>query len=498
MTTADTPTTPETAAPASTDLDFDSLIATSDTAAVADDFDSLVSSSTPDDDGPTLAALALREQVSSDDFGVLNVEDFAAFNASDYTPEAGEYIFSVEQKYLKEATRTTGNTVSKTAAQFGAVKVALLKDKEGRDFMRLQTFAQSAFSEQLIPLPQAVNPALDPNKPVAFVMDHSVLAKIADKFPDAVITFKFLADKKLLVIEQDKTKLEIGTFERTDFTEYHSKIGEPQMKGKVNPTLLRNGVKFLQNFTRKDDIQANLSLIEFRDSEIVGGTLSALGVFSSELIGDLTMKVKYEAIQTFEKMLSRFNPENTYLFETDSFYILRDETLYFGFEATKHSFPATAQFFKIASEENVLIPRVQLLNSLFKLSVVNVDRDLTVNMALDGIGHDAVLTLTTEDASGKKSRDELKVTRRANEGADPSFEPWDINVNITGLIKVVGHFDTANVELELLAKKALLVLDEGEQYKASTILALQSEEQIAKRKAARSASATKAEAKEAA
>lgn len=442
----------------------------------SDDFTDLISAG--DGESQEEVAARIQSEMKQTAFGTVSVTDFSDFNSQDITPDTGEYNFSVEQKYLKEACSTTRLTTSSRAA-FGAVKVTIFRNK-----LRLATFNQAAFSEMLIPL-SSPSTSIEDGKEVSFIFDHSVLSKISTTFIDAIISGTFVAEKNLLVLRSGETRLELSTFPKTEFIEYHTKIGEPVLKSTINPEVLRKGVRYAAPFVKKDDIQLNLSLIDIRNGQVLGGGYASIGVFSTEALKNIDIKVKYENIKTFEAMLSKFNVENTHLFETDSFYIMRDENLYFGFEKTTFSFPPVDSFFKVQPDDFTLIPRAQFLNSLYKLSVVSIDRDLLVRLQLEGSGADAKITLTTKDSSGKQSRDILSVYRNHAEGQKSTFEAWDVNVNIASLIKIIGHFESANVQLEKLANKALMVVDEGEGYKANTILSLLTEDQVQKVKTAK-------------
>lgn len=431
------------------------------------------------DAGDDQQAAAINNELKSSTFGSLDIKDFSDFNAQDVVPDDGTYVFSVEQKFLKEATAVTRLT---TAARgtFGVTKVTLFRDK-----LRLSTFNQTAFSEMLIPLHEKT-PSLADGQEISFIFDHAVLSKIANTFVDAIVSFQFIAEKHLLIITSGKTKLELSTFNKTDFTDYHAKLGSPEYKAQINPLTLRRGIQYAGTFVKKDDIQLNLSLIDVRDGQVLGGSYSAIGIYQAKALADQNVRIKYEVIQILDKILGKFHETNTHLFETDNYYILRDENLYLGFEKTEFSFPPVKAFLDIKATDHILVPRSNLLNALYKLSVVSVDRDLLVNIKLEGLGAQAVATLVTKDASGKESQDVLQVFRQAANGVDPaSLEPWDININILAFIKIASHFESANVHLELLSGKAVAIKDSGDDFDATTILSLLNADQVAAVKAQR-------------
>lgn len=457
-------------------VEFDptELIAT--TPSGVTEFTDLMETSSSDDAMQERVAAELR----SGAFGMIDVKDFSAFSAHDTIVSEGVYAFQVEQKFLKAATQMTKFTTMLSKGGFGAVKVTLFPTR-----LRLATFNQSAFSEVFIPL-HATVANIDKGKEIAFIFDQGVLTKIAQSFVDAVIQFSYDAAKSLLTITSGKTQLQLSTYAKLEFVDYHNKIGEPRYLCQLTPELLRKAINYTSLFVRKDDLQLNMSLIDIRDASVIGGNYASIGVFQSDKFKGLDLRIKYDIIKAFEAIIPRFNPENTHLFETDLFYIVRDENLYFGFEKTQSKFPPINKFLEMQAPDHVLVPRVMLLNSLYKLSVVSVDRDLLVRTVISGSGTEATLTLMTKDATGKVSSDVLSVVRNSNDLGGSDFEDIDIFVSINAFIRVVSHFDSANAQLEVLGRKALVIKDEHEgEWHATTLLSALTEEVVAQQKAKR-------------
>jgi hypothetical protein len=277
----------------------------------------------------------------------------------------------------------------------------------------------------------------------------------------------------MLHIEQGEVQAREVTLNPKTFTDYHVKIGTNRLIGKVNPVILRQGVAYLQPFARKDDVQANLSLIEVRDGAVIGGSPAALGSFSSPLFNNLNLKIKYEIIAPLEKMLARFNPERTFLLETDNYYILRDDNLCFGFERHAHDFPALGKFFKIPSEAYVLVPRSRLLTRLLQIEVFCPDSDAFVQIHVEGAGSDTRLHLTTRILDDAPSTTTLECSRQAHPSyaATATFPAWGLFVNVHAFIKIVTCFDSAHVQFEILGDEAMRVSDAGDGFEAKTLLA---------------------------
>lgn len=410
-----------------------------------------------------------QKELKESSFGVVDIQNFEDFNKEDYVPQEGEYKFSVEQKFLKVATSITRLTASGSASSFGACKITLFNNK-----IKVSSFNQINFSEVFVPLHENLEPAQEETeKEKSFIFDHNILAKISQRFSDSIITFIFNAEKSLLMIKSGKSELQLSTYPETDFTAYHSKIGETEHKGKIDTNLFRTAIKYISQFVKKNDVQLTLSIAELRDGYLTGGNNSSIGVFKSPKLEGINVKIKYEVLSILEKILPHFHGVNTHLFETDSFFILRDENLYFGFEKVIHSFPPVDDFFKSKTKGyKAIIPREELLNSLHKLSVVSINKDLLVKGIISGNAAEAELQLITKDTIGRQSTDSISINKQSTSKEVGNSE---FNLNITNFIKLVTHFNSANIVLEEI-KKAIKIKDEGEDFEAFTFLTMLEEE----------------------
>lgn len=438
-----------------------------------------------------VSAEEIEEEFERGDFGTLDVKDFTDFSVKDYIPKEGEFRFVVEQKFLKEATSITRLTAQVAKSTYNTVKLTLFEDR-----LKLSTYNTTAFSEIVIPLYKNVE-NLD-EKQISFIFDQDVLSKIANAFVDAIIVFDFVASKQLLIIESENTRLELTTYAETDFIDYHAKIQkEPDYIGVVDVEALRQGVKYTSQFVKKDDIQMNLSLIDIREASIIGGNYASIGVFESERVAGVNLKIKYEIIDIFEKILGKLKPGSTHLFETDSFYLFRDSSLYFGFERSSFAFPAVNQFFEMKAADYTLVPRNLFLNSLLKLSVVSVDRDMLVKLGITGQGQECEIELSTRDVSGKQSNDKISAFRAAANG-EVDFKTIECFINLSFLIKISSFFESQNIRLQFIGGKAMLIedTDEENKYKASTIMSLLDEKQVEAQREVRKKTEEKAKPKD--
>lgn len=431
---------------------------------MSDDFDPMGNVDSGDSAEGVEVRNALRDSVAATD-----LSDFTDFDARDDITGEGEFEFSVEQRFLKEATRSTKLTVGGSKDAYTTAQCTVFKDR-----MRIRTFNLSAFTEVIVPLSgEAVN--VEDGGEVTFIFDNVVLTRLADTIVGGVITFVLDAGKSLLEVHSGKTKLVLSTKERAAFVEYHSRLGRGVHVSAVNPQALKAALEFSTLFVKKDKVQLNYSLAEVRGGSVVGGSAASFGVYRSEGLEGFSLKVPFETLGILPKVLPRFNADNTHLFEFGDWYVLRDEALYFGWKKTSFAFPPVDRFFANPPDDFVLIPRSVFLNSLDRLSLVSANKELMVKLGVSGSGAEASLYLSTKDDAGRVSGDAMQVFRGAvDEGKGSAFEPWEFSIHLGQLCRSLNHFSTANVRVEVIrgaAGGAICLQDMGESYAASTVLA---------------------------
>lgn len=399
---------------------------------------------------------------------VTDLTDFSDFEARDDVTDSGVYDFRVEQRYLKEATRATKLTVGGSKDAYTTAQITVFTNR-----MRIRTFNLSAFTEVILPLVgEAVG--VEAGGEVSFIFDHGVLTKIANSIVDSEISFHLVADKSYLEVSAGKTKLALSTKESVSFVGYHSRLGKGVHLSSLNPKALGDALEFSSLFVKKDVVQANFSLSDTRDGHVIGGSASSFGVYRSEALKGVNLKVRFETLAILSKVLPRFNESNTHLFEFGEYYVIRDEMLYFGWKKCSFAFPPIEAFFATPPKDFALIPRASFLNSLDRLAVVSVDKDLLVTLSVNGSGADSTLCLSTKDESGRVSGDALQVFRGASDdGVGSDFSPWSFSIHLGQLCRSLNHFGSANVRVELIqrnAGSAICLQDVGDGFHASTVL----------------------------
>ena len=452
-----------------------------------DSFANLVKTDEGDSEEEKKAKLKqIVEELKKTTFGDVDVQDFNVFKKVGEVVKEGEYEFSVEQRFLKEATVVTGQTSSVgNRCEGGSLKLTLFKDS-----IKFSTFNQSAFSEYIIPTHEIVE-GVEEGKEIAFIFNQAILYKIALNFKDAIITFKLNAKLKQLKIVSGETDLNLTTKEDTDFVEFHNNIKDLEYVCQVDPPILRRALQYNSLFTKKDDVQVRMSIVDIMSTGDAGisvsGTTQIVGIFESDFLEGCDLRVKYPALSVLEKVLGRFHVENTHLFMSETYFIIRDENFYFGFEKTDSRFPSVKELLKMEISDYCLIPRLEIIDSLSKLSVVSQDKDLLVNLMITGFGNDCKLTLETKDSSGRVSRDIIKCNRKNTEDSkESSFEDVNACINLSSFLKIIEHFNSQSILLKPLVNdgsaKSILLEDKNEEFKATTAISVLSEETMIKQK----------------
>jgi len=401
-------------------------------------------------------------------FGQADIEDFSDFNNVGRAVEDGKYSFTAESKFLKQAA-----SILNEIGGAEAVRVTVFPDR-----LKLAAANTAAFVETLIPT--VVNPAvkLPADETVAFILEKRKLIAMAQSLRrDAMITFEYLAQRRNLIIRGDDGVLNYPTLEVRHPPDYHNNCGIPKLLGELDPAALREAIRFLTMYVIRDDLQQNLSVIDFhpaapalpRDAHHtetgrgVTGSASAIGVYDCTRLPRVPLRIRYNVVNVAAQLLARFHPERTRLFRAGNFFLLRDQNLYLGFDATDYSFPAVEQILAARADSHILIPREELDRHLLQLSIVNSDASTPVRWLLAGVGNSASLILEVSDIAGRVSHCALTVARRANDefvarGGRPADLPdLDFTVNLAALKSTIAYSKTAHVLLEFIGNALRII-----------------------------------------
>lgn len=395
-------------------------------------------------------------------FGSVEIKNLKEFQADSECPSSGEYRFTVEHSHFKEAI-TAVRMTSSMKSNPNPVRLILSKDT-----LRVSTFNPFSFSEYIIPLVQPVELG---GKALRFIFDYNILSKIATTFTEDVLELCVLPEKSLCKITAGKTNLEISTYPDSDFADFQGKLKSMKLKGKIIPDIVRKAIQFIYPFTVKNDLQPNFSLIEIRDGQAIGGTPFSIVTMTSKQFEGVSLKIKYDFLVGMEKTLQFFDQKNTHLFESEDYYIIRDGNMMCGFEKTPYQFLNIKPIVGAAKiDKRLMVPRDILQSSLQKLSVVSIDKKLPVNMTYKINGDESSMTLMTEDATGKQSKDTISLTAR---GYDGDTSEHSFKVTLSSLLRTVSFHDSKNIEMVEVPGKAVFLEDVYEDDIYLTVLSLQ-------------------------
>ena len=420
-------------------------------------FDDIVEGAVPG----TAESARLLEELRNSNFGSPDVRDWTEFKLPDYL--SGDYPCLFEQRYLREAIAITKHAVGVSPKHSG-VKITVTRDK-----LQFTTANHAAFADVQYPL-LAPAPTIENGRQVSLILDHAILAKIAATCPDAILNFVLQTDPPKLIIQAGKMRLDLCTLPKT-FTDYRNKLVQPNYVQQINPTILREAVRYNALWVKKNHIQQNLSVMAIKDSQAIGGSVSCIGFFKSDAFTGLNLSIRRDHLLTLENILMAFNRYGTHLFETETYYVLRDRNRIFGFEKTPYCFPELHSV-EHGTGDCVLVSRGQILDELRRISIVSTGPDQLVLLDLQGCGGMASLILTTKDGNRKTAHTRVECSRFPADDKKMEFERWLYWVNLADLITAFSHFETPNILLELGSHKALFILDEGDGFTARTVLSL--------------------------
>jgi hypothetical protein len=326
------------------------------------------------------------------------------------------------------------------------LKFNLFKNK-----LKLSLFCQFSFIEIILPLLGEFNSeGVDQKENIFFTLDFNIMFKISQEFVDSNLKVRFDSEKNLIQVFSNQTKLELEA-NKERAIEYHTKIQGIKYIKKVDLNIIQESIKYISHFVCKNNLQKFLSLAEFRDSYLCGGSYSNIGVYQSDKFENLHFKVSYENLSLLSRLPNYFNLENTHLFETEDYFIFRDENLYLGIEKVNFSFPSIEKFLNFKSNETIILSRENLLSSIRKLAIVLED-GVKINFKISRGNN---LKLWVKDLSGKVSTDNMEIQRK-----DEKFEDIEFSIELEPFRKVLNHFKNPNVYLELIDTKALILIDE--------------------------------------
>lgn len=397
------------------------------------------------------------------------ITDFLEFKNDGLPVEEGEATFVVDCKYLKYACGVMKYVSNGSKLNPNLIKITIFKTQ-----LKLSGFGQFSFGVVFIPLAkQAILPT---EQEISFIFDYPTLAKITTSFEKNQLTFNYFPEKKQLVMTSGNLKLELIVKEDNDFIHFQNKIKEINpVDCQLNIEVLQSALNYLSMFAKKDNLKENISLLEFRDSSVVGGSYTTIGSIQTEALEKIPLKIKYDVLTPVLKILPFFYQEKVKLFETENYYIIRDQNVYLGIEKTDVTFPPLKHLLTTKIEESFIVSRSVILSALQKLSVVTEDRDILISFLIKGKNPTATLTLSIKDKTGRKSKDILNISRQ---DTTEIYGEREYLVNLEAIFKTFSFFKTPEISIQELKDKAILVKDVNPLYSCTTIFSIAKETEV--------------------
>jgi hypothetical protein len=123
-----------------------------------------------------------------------------------------------------------------------------------------------------------------------------------------------------------------------DFDEATIGALDPGSRRSIDPQLVESAIAYVAPVAVENQTEEHFNLIEFREGRLVGGSRSAIAIFTAAGLNGLGMRIRYRFIDPVRTVLTLLDSEAA-LFETTRFYIIRDCNTAFGFEKPCRSFP---------------------------------------------------------------------------------------------------------------------------------------------------------------
>lgn len=393
-----------------------------------------------------------------------DIYDFEEFLTEGIANTEVDLVFSIDTKYLRYACGVLKHVYTGSKIAPNTIKITVFENQ-----LKLSGFNPVIFGEVFIPLFKNTNIRREYEK-VSFVFDFPTLARLTSSFEKAILTCAYKSDKKLLEVKSGNAVLELATKEETDFIQFHNKFKDIQeVKCTPNIETLQSALGYLSLFIKKE-LQQNTALIDSRDSTLICGNTVAIGIMQSDSFNNMPLKLKHEVVPSLSKILPYFYSPKVKLFETNGYYILRDQNLYLGIEKTDASFPSLKHLFATKVEESFTLRRDMLLSSLQKLSVVDMNNEALLQFNISGRPPKASLRITIKDVTGKQSKDDIQVLRTSN-----TFEDTTYFIYPEFLIKTLSFIRSPEVTIQMLKDRAILIKDITPTYSTTTILGITKE-----------------------
>jgi hypothetical protein len=255
-----------------------------------------------------------------------------------------------------------------------------------------------------------------------------------------------------------------------DFDEATIGALDPGSRRTIDPQLVGAAIDYVAPAVSENQTKEQFNLIEFREGQLVGGSLGAIAVFAAAGLNGLDMRIRYRFIDPVRTVLARLDGQAA-LFETPRFYIIRDCETAFGFEKPHASFPDVAPMLSPRSvRDRIALDRKRVVHGMLALEAW-LGSDAAIARFQCSKGFPQVrCSLMGQSEDGKKIKFSLDAQRMdAIEDPVVAFFPARM------LRTAAEAFDTTYLYMDLYAAEHCLIVTEDEEEKgfhAQTLIAM--------------------------
>jgi hypothetical protein len=414
---------------------------------------------------PWLRELAERARSS---FGLPSLDAFTGFQAGGFTPKTGEYSFQINSSEFVRLLKLAKCTFVADSGRRGLIKMSVSQCS-----LRAQAYDHALFSETVLPLKDYAT-GVTKEQPISFVVPFDDF-ETACKAIDGTATFTYRP-------EQARIEIVAGNFERPvvtrsvegfhDFDEATIGTLDQGSRRTIDPQLIGSAIAYVAPVAVENQTEEHFNLIEFREGRLLGGSRSAIAIFTAAGLNGLGMRIRYRFIDPVRTVLTLLDSEAA-LFETARFYIIRDCNTAFGFEKPSRSFPDITYLLSPRSGRDRFLLASRKSGVVHGLAALEACAASVAFQCSKGRGVDARLSFMGQSEDGKKIKVSLYGARHdySNEKSVVVFFPP------RPLRTAAAAFDTPNLCMDLYtANNCLIVTDheyeeEGERgYHAQTLI----------------------------
>lgn len=382
-----------------------------------------------------------------------DIRSFRRFDDNATSVTAGQYVVTVNRGQFSRGTAAVCEA-AKAGIPKGDTNVRICLSQLQ---IKLRICGPVAF-ETTLPVERIVLGIPDTQN-IAFSLDLRHLRNLARLTADAdeTLTATYRADLRKLIIRseltsEDKAKLKLSTWSADGFGGVHmEQLNAITYVRPLDASVLKKVLEFLTHFVTSKADRPDYRLVEIRDGLIVGGLYDRVGIVGSDKLNGINLTINAKYLSTVIALLAHFEASETHLFEATNYHILYDGYTFLAFQKYRHTFPVVPLGYAHEESGRILVTRSVLLEQLKLLEVLALrlqETDFLVHIRVAGTG-DTVMALGL--ARGQSTAvGVIKCRRTLKSSSGGAQTPFTCSVDLRQLLKVVSHFQVANIEFEEL------------------------------------------------